>query len=96
MNKIYIVCNSYNPNTAPTNRLLSFLKGFSELGLKVEVVFLESDSIFSKATEVLPNIRFNYMWDRLKTKNRVLKKLAGFIGGGSLPRGLMQVIRSFS
>lgn len=54
MNKIYIVCNSYNPNTAPTNRLLSFLKGFSELGLKVEVVFLESDSIFSKATEFYP------------------------------------------
>lgn len=87
MNKIYIVCNSYNPNTAPTNRLLSFLKGFSELGLKVEVVFLESDSIFSKATEVLPNIRFNYMWDRLKTKNRVLKKTSWFLLGVEVCQG---------
>lgn len=40
MGKLYIVCNSYNPNTAPTNRLLSFVQGFSELGVEAEVVFL--------------------------------------------------------
>ena len=63
ISKTYIVVNSYQPNTAPTNRLLSILKGFSELETKVEVVFLEPDSNYSKVTENLPNIYFNYMWE---------------------------------
>lgn len=78
---LYIVYNSYQPNTAPTNRLLSFLRGFSELGTQVEVVFLEPDSNYSKVTEHLPNIYFNYMRDRLRIKNRFIEKLAGFYWG---------------
>lgn len=88
MNKVYIVCNSYQPNTAPTNRLLSFLRGFSELGIKVEVVFLEPDSNYNKVTEHLPNIYFNYMWDRLRIKNRIIEKLAGFYWGWKFSKNL--------
>lgn len=85
---LYIVYNSYQPNTAPTNRLLSFLRGFSELGTKVEVVFLESDSIYSKITEHFPNIYFNYMWDRLRIKNRFIEKLASFYWGWKFSKNL--------
>lgn len=53
---LYIICDSYQSNTAPTNRLLSFLRGFSELGTKVRVVFLEPDSNYSKVTEYLPKL----------------------------------------
>lgn len=85
---LYIVYNSYQPNTAPTNRLLSFLRGFSELGTQVEVVFLEPDSNYSKVTEHLPNIYFNYMWDRLRIKNRFIEKLAGFYWGWKFSKNL--------
>lgn len=85
---LYIVYNSYQPNTAPTNRLLSFLRGFSELGTKVEVVFLESDSIYSKVTEHFPNIYFNYMWDRLRIKNRFIEKRASFYWGWKFSKNL--------
>lgn len=34
MGKLYVVCNSYQPNTASTNRILSFVRGFSELGVE--------------------------------------------------------------
>lgn len=44
MNKFYVVCNTYYPNTAFSNRVFSFLRGFSELGVDVEVVFLTPDS----------------------------------------------------
>lgn len=53
---LYIIYDSYQSNTAPTNRLLSFLRGFSELGTKVGVVFLEPDSNYSKVTEYLPKL----------------------------------------
>lgn len=85
---LYIVYNSYQPNTAPTNRLLSFLRGFSELGTQVEVVFLEPDSNYSKVTEHLPNIYFNYMWNRLRIKNRFIEKLTGFYWGWKFSKNL--------
>ena len=70
MSTTYIVFNSYHPNTAPTNRLLSFLRGFSELGTEVEVVFLEPDSKYSKITEQLSHVHFRYMWDGMRLKGR--------------------------
>ena len=58
MGKLYIVCNSYNPNTAPTNRLLSFVQGFSELGVEAEVVFLVPNSDMSKVDNKYPHVTF--------------------------------------
>lgn len=62
MNKFYVVCNTYYPNTAFSNRVFSFLRGFSELGVDVEVVFLTPDSEMSKVQETYPHITFKYMW----------------------------------
>lgn len=88
MSTTYIVFNSYHPNTAPTNRLLSFLRGFSELGTEVEVVFLEPDSKYSKVTEQLSHVHFRYMWDGMRLKGRVFAKLASFYNGWKFSRGL--------
>lgn len=88
MSTTYIVFNSYHPNTAPTNRLLSFLRGFSELGTEVEVVFWEPDSKYSKITEQLSHVHFRYMWDGMRLKGRVFAKLASFYNGWKFSRGL--------
>ena len=76
MSNIYIVCNSYQPNTAPTNRVLSFVRGFSELGIEAEVVFLSPDSKGSKVNEMYPHIAFKYMWEKMFYFNRIVNKLA--------------------
>ena len=76
MNKIYIVCNSYNPNTAPTNRVLSFIHGFSELKVNAEVVFLVPNANRDKVKENFPHITFKYMWEKMPISNRFLNKLA--------------------
>ena len=39
---LYIVLNSYQSNTASTNRVLSFVRGFSELGFEAEVFLLQT------------------------------------------------------
>ena len=88
MNKIYLVCNSYNPNTAATNRVLSFLRGFSELGVKVEVVYLAPDSKMSKVQESYPHITFKYMWDGMHISNRILNKVAEEYFGWKFARSL--------
>lgn len=88
MNKVYIVCNSYQPNTAPTNRLLSFVRGFSELGIKAEVVFLSPNSEKSKVNKQYPHITFRYMWEKLHFSNRIVNKIAEEYYGWKFARSL--------
>ena len=76
MNKIYFLTTSYTPNTAQTNRLMSFIKGFSELGIDVEVVFFLSDEKNSRVCKDFPHINFTYMWDIVNIKNRYFSQLA--------------------
>lgn len=85
---IYIVSNSYQPNTAPTNRLLSFLRGFSDLGINVTVVFLEPDGNYSKLSEILPHINVTYLWENLEAKSRLFLKLASYYYGWKFTRAL--------
>lgn len=73
---LYIVCNSYQPNTAPMNRVLSFIRGFSDLKVEAEVVFLAPDSQRSVIQEVYPHITFRYMWMDKRCRNRILNKLS--------------------
>lgn len=76
MRKLYIVCNSYNPNTAFTNRIFSFLRGFSELGIEAEVVYLAPDLMRSTAQEQFSHITFRYMWEHWPFSSRFLNKIA--------------------
>lgn len=75
MNNIYIVCRSYHPNTAFTNRILSFLRGFSDLGINVKVVFIIPDSMKSKLHVDLPHVSFKYMWESIPTSNHFINRL---------------------
>lgn len=61
MGKFYIVRDCYAPSTAPVNRMLGFLRSFSERGAKMDVVFFMPDAKRNKA-ESNPNIRFHYYW----------------------------------
>lgn len=77
MAKLYFVRISYEPNGAPTNRLLSFIEGFSKLGIDVEVVFVLCDfNSRSRITQEWPHIHVTYLWDKLDIKNRYLRQLS--------------------
>lgn len=73
---LYFVRSSYEPNSAPTNRLLSFIEGFSKLGIDVEVVFVLSDMKGSKIQREWPHIHISYLWDGLDIHNRYLRQLS--------------------
>lgn len=73
--KLYMVITSYRPNTAETNRRMSFIHGLSELGVDTEVVFVIPDEAKSRVKEELPHIKFHYLWERQKTSNRYLNFL---------------------
>lgn len=64
MGKFYIVRDCYAPSTAPVNRMLGFLKIFSERGAKMDVVFFMPDAKRNRA-EPNPNIRYHYYWKYL-------------------------------
>ena len=88
MNKFYVVCNTYYPNTAFSNRVFSFLRGFSELGVNAEVVFLTPDSEMSKVQETYPHITFKYMWENMPFSNRIFNKFADEFYGWKFAWGL--------
>lgn len=74
--KFYVVCNTYLPNTAYINRVFSFLRGFSDLEIDTEVIFLVPDANRSMVEEEYPHITFKYMWEKLTVSNRFINKLA--------------------
>ncbi len=75
MGKIYFIKTSYHPNDAPTNRFLSFIEGFSQLGVDIDVVFVLSDSKGSRIEKQWPHVNITYLWDKLNWKNRYLRQL---------------------
>lgn len=75
MGKLFFLHTAYSPNNAPINRLLSFIEGFSKLGVDVEMVFVLSDGVGNRVSYQIPHIRFTYLWDRLDFKNRYLRQL---------------------
>ncbi len=70
--KLHIIHDSFQPNSAPTNRFLAFARGYGELGIKVNVVFAFPDQNFEKVNERFENVNFIYIWDKFKTKNKYL------------------------
>lgn len=99
MSKFYVVCNSFFPNTAFNNRVFCFLRGFSELGIETEVVFLAPDLHRSKVQESFPHIKFKYMWEKMPLSNRTFNKLAeeyyGWKFGRSLKPGDVVFLTNF-
>ena len=85
---IYVVCNAYYPDTAYTNRVLSFIRGFSELGVDVEIVFLAPDLKRSKVNESYSHVTFNYMWEKMPFSNRFVNKFIEDYNGRKFVRNL--------
>ena len=38
--KFYVLADTYDPNTAKNNHIMSYVRGFEELGIDAELVFL--------------------------------------------------------
>jgi glycosyltransferase involved in cell wall biosynthesis len=72
---LYIITDYYEPNTALINRFLAFAKGYGELGVNVQAVFVFPNKNFDKVVEKYENVNFIYLWEKYKIKNRYLKFL---------------------
>lgn len=75
MGKFYILSQSFVPNSAITNHVLAYIRGFSDLGVQAEWVFLLPDNHCSEVQEDLPNIDVKYLWKRRFANNKYLKHL---------------------
>ena len=75
MNNLYILLEQYKPNKAETNRLLAYLHGFDEQGIKATVVFFIPDKDLSEVTDTFQNIEFVYWWKKYNIRNKYLKHL---------------------
>lgn len=64
----FAVFGSFCPNTAATNRLLSYLEIWSKMEMKVTLIFMLPDKSFSKLETKYDNIRIVYLWDKLSIR----------------------------
>ena len=89
MNYLTILYSSYKPNTAPTNRLLSFLLGFDELGVKVTVVFLyPNDKRDELDDSVYNSITACHIWKHRHPRTKIMKYIYSFIDAHSFAKRL--------
>lgn len=80
MEKVIILVSSYKPNTAPTNRLLSFLRGFYELGIKTDLVFVYPNETSDRLENYnASQLSVKYLWDKYKCRNKIYKYIRSFI-----------------
>lgn len=75
---LYILYRRYIPNTAVSNRLLAFARGFSELGIKTEVVMFSPSEKSDKIELSLSNVSFNHCWERHYMKWGAMKYVSIF------------------
>ncbi len=74
-----IICASYKPNTAPINRLLSFVKGLDLLQIKTRLVFIYPNQAYDKVDEKqYKHISIEYLWAHNMRHNKVVKYLLSF------------------
>ena len=89
MRALTILSACYKPNTAPINRLLSFLKGFDELGIVVEVVFLyPNDNGDRLDTSNYINVTASHLWEKSISRNKVVKYLHSFVLASKFAKAL--------
>lgn len=74
-NSFYVVFNAYCPNCAPINRLLSYLKAWSELDVNITLVFMLPDRNFSRLSIPYKNVTVIYMWDCFKGHSYLLHNI---------------------
>lgn len=64
MSKLFLVVDSYSPNTASTNRILGMIKRFSERGIDTTVCFFRLENKYDKP-QCLTHVNYLYYGDIL-------------------------------
>lgn len=62
--KVFFVCRRYCPGEAWTNRVLGYVKGLSELGVIVTLVYLISDKRRNRYNIDIPNVHVINLWEQ--------------------------------
>ena len=79
MSELKIVYSSYKPNIAPTNRLISFLRGLDELGIDTQVTFIYPNEKKDRLdTSDFSHVYVNYLWKEDDLSNKIVKYLRSF------------------
>ena len=73
---LYFLYSEYEPNTAPANRALAYLRELSRNAVKANAVFFFPDRKFSKLQENLGSVKVTYMWEHLYINHPLLKYLS--------------------
>ena len=68
----YYIPPTYDPNSAATNRALSFIKGFSELNIKTTVVYFRPNRHYDINNFSFPNITIKTYWKKRMIKHKLL------------------------
>lgn len=66
----YIIYSSYSPNTAATNRMLSFIRAYDELSIKGTVVFVSPNQGYDRIDKQYKNLSIRYLWKRFPLSQR--------------------------
>lgn len=78
----------YLPNSAVTNRLFGHLRAFSEAGWHVEMTFLSPNPQRAKVDIEIPNVKFNYCWEKSSVSNKYVKALQSYAYAWKYVKGL--------
>lgn len=72
--KFYVLADTYDPNTAKNNHIMSYVRGFEELGIDAELVFLLPNS---KAEKIRENrcINVSYLWSEKFAHSKLFKHI---------------------
>ena len=71
---LYIITDSYCPGTAGMNRVLGYLKKFSEEGIDTTMVFIYPDNKMHVEGDPLPHIRYRYLWkEHLFSRKKIIE-----------------------
>lgn len=72
----YYIPSTFNPNTAATNRTISFIKGFACNNVKTTVVFFRPNNKYDEFEFDDTNINIKRFWSRNLSTNILLRYLA--------------------
>lgn len=70
---IYFLYNSYEPDSALTNRALSYIRSVEAMKINITVIFFMPDKGSHRLLENFQYIKVKCYWDRFFINNRVLK-----------------------
>ena len=73
---IYFLIFQYKPNTASTNRILSYINSLEILKIPVRVLFVMPDTQFSKIEGNYQYVTINYCWTTPLMKIKIFKYLS--------------------